>query len=189
MTAQEYLAWEAGQEQRHEFDHGAVSAMAGGSPRHNALCAALLRDLGIALRDRGGRVLTSDQRLSLRPRSKYVYPDATVICGPVQIEEGTRDVVTNPSVLIEVLSASTESSDRGDKWEGCRRLASLADYLLVSQRAVSIERFQRQDDGSWRYTVAGPGDRVVLTNGATIEVDAIYEGVFELPGDEDPAER
>jgi Uma2 family endonuclease len=186
MSAEEYLAWEARQEQRHEFDGGFVVAMAGGSPRHNRLCSALIYSLTSALRDRACHVFTSDQRLSLRFKRKYVYPDVSVVCGTAQFEEGTRDVLVNPSALVEVLSASTESNDRGDKWNGCRRLSSLKDYLLVSQSAVSIEHFQRQADGSWRYTVSGPGDRVTLANGAAVEVDGIYAGVFELPGDEIP---
>lgn len=184
MTAEEFLAWERGQADRHEFDEGEVFAMAGGSPRHNALCVAVAGELRVALRGSDCRVLGSDQRISARFQSKYFYPDASVVCGEVDLEEGTRDVMTNPRVVVEVLSASTEAHDRGAKWDGYRRLASLQDYLLVSQREASIAHYQRLEDGAWRYLVVGPGERIVLSNGADLQVDAVYEGVFELPGDE-----
>lgn len=184
MTADEYLGWERDQPGKHEYHDGVAFAMAGGSPRHNALCAATVGDLRVALR--GGRcvVLTSDQRVALRPRRRYVYPDVTVVCGALRLEEGTDDVVTNPAAVVEVLSRRTERYDRGGKWEGYRRIASLDDYLLVSQQAISVEHFQRQPDGSWRYTVAEAGGRITLTCGAALDMDALYEGAFALPGDE-----
>jgi Uma2 family endonuclease len=75
-----------------------------------------------------------------------------MVCGPLSIQQGTKDVVENPSVVVEVLSESTEQYDRGLKWEGYRRLASLTDYVLVSQREPTIEHYRREQDGSWRYT-------------------------------------
>lgn len=189
MTAEDFLVWERAQEQRHEFDSGEVFAMSGGSPRHNALCAAVIFNLVGSYRDGKYRVFTSDQRVSLRFRDKYVYPDISVVCGPLELEAGSRDVATNPSVIVEVLSASSEAHDRGNKWDGYRRLASLEDYLLVSQRSASVEHFQRQADGSWRYSVAGPGELVALANGAFVDVDRVYQGVFELPGDDGPAQH
>lgn len=188
MTAEAYLAWEREQQRKHEFDRGDVFAMAGGSPRHNALCAAVTGELFATLRAGECRVLTSDQRVSLRAREKYVYPDVTVICGRLELEEGTRDVVANPSLVVEVLSKSTERYDRGSKWQSYRQVASLEDYLLVSQQTAMIEHYQRQADGSWRFTVVGPGERVTSKRGATLAVDAVYDGVFELPGDEDDAD-
>ena len=188
MTAGEYLAWEREQRDKHEFHHGEIFAMAGGSPRHNALCAAVIRDIGVAVRGGECRMLTSDQRVSLEEGRRYVYPDATLICGRLELEPSTSDVVTNPTAVIEVLSKSTERYDRGGKWVRYRALASLDDYLLVSQRTVSVEHFQRQDDGSWRYTAAGAGERVTLSSGAAFAVDDIYDGVFDLPGDEDDDE-
>lgn len=187
MTAEAYLAWERLQQHKHEFANGDVFAMAGGSPRHNALCAAVTGELFATLRGSECRVLTSDQRVSLRAREKYVYPDVTVIRGGLELEEGTRDVATNPSLVVEVLSKGTERYDRGSKWESYRQVASLEDYLLVSQRAAMIEHYQRQADGSWRFMVAGPGEHVTSKRGATLAVDAVYAGVFELPGDDDEA--
>lgn len=185
MTASEYLAWEREQPDRHEFHRGEVFAMAGGSPRHNALCAAVVGDLRLALRGGVCRVLTSDQRVSLAHGDRYVYPDATVVCGPVALEEGTRDVITNPTIVVEVLSAATEAYDRGAKWEAYRQLTSLEDYVLVSQRAEAVEHFQRCEDGSWRYTALRHGEHIALKNGLRISVSELYEGTFDLPGDDE----
>jgi hypothetical protein len=114
---------------------------------------------------------------------RYVYPDVSVVCGPIVLQDGTNDVVANPSILIEVLSSTTEPYDRGLKWEGYQRLASLTDYLLVAQREVRVEHYQRAPGRGWFYRTYGPGERIALGNGAQLEVDAIYARAFELPGD------
>ncbi len=183
LTAPEYLAWEREQETKHEFFHGEVFAMSGGSYRHNALGARTSLALQVALRGSKCFVLTSDQRVSLWNEQRYVYPDATVVCGAIESQAGTNDVLLNPAILVEVLSKSTELYDRGLNWEGYQRIASLTDYLLVSQAKVQIEQFRRREGNHWDYVSYGPGERVVLTNGAELELDAIFDGVFALAGD------
>lgn len=183
LTAAEYLAWEREQPGKHEFFHGQVFAMAGGTPRHNALGMSVGAELRAALRSRGCSVLSSDQRLAFPPEKRYVYPDVTVICGSPMFQQGTNDVVTNPSILVEVLSSSTEEYDRGLKWAGYQQIGSLTDYVLVAQAEARIEHYRRNADGSWTYRTAGPRERITLTGGGEIAVDAIYAGAFELPGD------
>lgn len=182
LTAEEYLAWERDQPVRHEFFHGEVFAMAGGSMRHNALCARVIESLGAQLRGRCV-VLTSDQRVAAARRDRYVYPDTSVVCGPPVTEPGASDVLANPMILVEVLSSSTEQHDRGLKWEGYQRIESLTDYVLVSQAEPRIEQFRRDRTRTWLYQFAGAGERLVLSNEAVLDVDAIFAGVFELPGD------
>ena len=182
LTAAEYLAWEREQTDKHEFHAGDVFAMAGGSPRHNWIAANVLRLLMRAIEDRCF-TFTSDQRVMFDDGARYVYPDASAVCGKVVLQDGTHDVLVNPTVLVEVLSSGTEQYDRGLKWEGYQRLASLTDYLLVSQREIRVEQFQRASDGRWFYRAYGPGDRVPLASGAQLDVDAIYARAFELPGD------
>jgi Uma2 family endonuclease len=179
----EYLAWERTQPDKHEYHLGEVFAMAGGSPRHNFLANAVGAELRTTLRGKGCHVLSSDQRISARPEERYVYADTVVVCGKVELEAGTSDVLANPTMVVEVLSRSTAAYDRGEKWDAYQRLPSLTDYLLVSQTTKQIQHYQRQEDGSWRYCRLEGGDRVVLGNGAAISVDAIYEGAFELAGD------
>jgi Uma2 family endonuclease len=127
-------------------------------------------------------VLTSDQRIVARPNEHYVYADASLVCGPFELANGTTDVLANPRAIFEVLSRSTEAYDRGDKWAAYGRIPSLSEYLLVSQTLPRIEHFQRQAK-DWRYEVLEIGGRITLSEGFELELDALYEGVFELPGD------
>ncbi len=183
MTADEYLAWERGQPEKHEYHRGVIVPWAGRSLRHNCLSAAICGELHLALRGRQCHVLTSAQRISALRHQQYVYPDVVAVCGGVRLEQGTTDVLANPMIIVEVLSASTEKFDRGDKWAAYQRLESLTDYLLVAQAEARIEHFQRQPDGSWRYLPVEAGGVIVLSNGARLTIDDIYAGAFELAGD------
>lgn len=182
MTAAEYLEWERAQTSRHEYHLGEVFAMAGGSPRHNFLSAAMGAELRAAVRGKRCHVLSPDQRISAKEGERYVYADTVVACGGLRMEPGTTDVLANPTIVVEVLSRSTEMYDRGAKWEAYQRLPSLTDYLLVAQTSARIEHYQREGD-SWRYRVLSAGDTVTLGNGASVAVDAVYEGAFELDAD------
>jgi Uma2 family endonuclease len=158
VTAADYLNWEREQPVKHEFFHGEVFAMAGRTPRHNALTVSVGAELRAVLRSRGCSVLSSDQRLAFPPDARYVYPDVTVICGAPAFQNGTSDVITNPSIIVEVLSGSTEEYDRGLKWTGYQRIAALTDYLLVAQTEARIEHYRCNADGSWTVTVQGFGN-------------------------------
>jgi Uma2 family endonuclease len=183
LSAAEYLAWERGQDTKHEFFHGEVFAMAGASPRHNALCVAVSATLrGVALR--GCHVLSSDQRIALDGGERYVYPDVTVVCGAPIVEHD--DVIANPAVLVEVLSRSTEQNDRGSKWQSYQQIESLTDYLVVSQWSPRIEHFRRDARGGWSYRAAGAGELVTLADGTELAVDEVFAGVMDLPGDAAP---
>ena len=120
MIADEYLAWEREQPEKHEFFHGEVFARAGGSPRHNALCGRIIVFASCALPR--CVVLTSDQRVTMASRGRYVYPDVTIVCGSLEIE--ANDVLTNPTILIEVLDRS-----RAGRGRALRRRARLAGRL------------------------------------------------------------
>lgn len=183
LSPQEFLDWERQQPVRHEFFRGEVFAMAGGSVRHNALCVNVSSELARILRPRGCIAMSSDQRIGIGSGERYVYPDVSVVCGPVVLEAGTSDVIVNPAILVEVLSGSTEQYDRGQKWEGYQRLPSLTDYVLVSQSEARVEHFRRGEAGVWFYRAAGAGERVVLSAGAELVVDTLFDGVFALPGD------
>jgi Uma2 family endonuclease len=183
MTAADYLAWEREQPGKHEYNRGEVLAVSGGSPRHNLLAGEVLAQLSIATRGHGCRVLSSQQRIAPVPNARFVYPDAAVVCGALELQPGTTDVMLNPRVVVEVLSRSTEAYDRGEKWEGYQGIASLTDYVLVSQRAVRVEHYQRDADGSWQYRTLSTGDVLTLSNGATIAIDALFQGAFDYPGD------
>jgi Uma2 family endonuclease len=184
LSPSEYLAWEREQPTKHEYFHGDVFAMAGASARHNALCinlGAILRDRLLA---RGCYVLSSDQRVSVDAGERYVYPDITVVCGPPAIEHD--DVLLNPSIIIEVLSRTTEQHDRGSKWQSYQRLTSLTVYLVVPQWAPRIEHFRRDDRGGWSYEAADAGARITLMDGTELAVDDVFARAMDLPGDAPP---
>ena len=183
LTADEYIAWEREQPVRHEFLHGEVFAMAGGSIRHNALCAAVIETLRPQLRGRCV-VLTSDQRVTASRGDRYVYPDISVVCGPPVAEPSASDVLTNPTMVIEVLSNSTEQYDRGLKWDGYQRIESLTDYVLVSQTQPRLEHFRRDRTRTWLYQFAAAGERITLSNDAILDVDTVYDdNILDLAGD------
>jgi Uma2 family endonuclease len=183
MSAAAFLEWERGERDKHQRLRGTVYAMAGGSPRHNLLGARIIARLEVALRGTSCRPFTSDQKIHVPATGDFIYPDATVVCGPVQLYGGTSDVIENPSMVVEVLSKGTEPHDRGDKWEDYRQIPSLGDYVLVSQRIARLEHFGREADG-WKYRVVGAGGRVALATGVILVVDEIFEGVFDVPGDD-----
>jgi Uma2 family endonuclease len=120
----------------------------------------------------------------------FVYADASIVCGPLLLRPDTRDVVTNPTVVVEVLSRSTEGYDRGDKLHGYLALPSVRHVVLVSQRQVQIDVYTRHDDGSFRYESFGPGAALRLAHPPiSLSLDALYAGVFDLPGDDETTSR
>lgn len=179
-TAQEYLAWERLQPTKHAFFQGEIFAMAGATREHNLLVANVVGELRNALRKKPCEVYPSDMRAKIPATGLYTYPDAVVVCGKPEFEDAVHDTLLNPKVIVEVLSASSESYDRGKKFEQYRSVASLAEYVLVAQDQVLVEHFSRQADGSWLLREARVGGRVALPSiDCTIEVDEIYSKVFE----------
>jgi Uma2 family endonuclease len=182
MSAREYLVAERAAEGKHEYLAGEVFAMAGASARHNGIVANLVALLGQALRDGPCRVFPSDLKIHVPASDLFTYPDVSIVCGDLAFYEGTTDVVTNPKVLVEVLSASTERYDRGEKAEAYRAIPSVVEHLLVAQGKPRIEHYSRQSDGSWIFREAHVAGSITLSSvGALLPVDEVYRRVFELP--------
>lgn len=182
MTREEFLAFERASELKHEYWDGELYAMSGGTLEHSQIQTNISIALGIALRDRPCIALNSDMRVRIPVGDRYVYPDGVVVCGAAEVEDDEKDTLVNPSVLFEVLSDSSESFDRGRKFEGYQTIATLTDYVLVAQDRVRIEHFQRRGDGSWLLRILGRGDKLTLeTAGCELLVDDIYLKVFDFP--------
>lgn len=148
----DYLALERAADTKHEFFDGEIFAMSGGTKVHSRLSVNMLHELSKALETSPCEVLNSDMRIKL-PTGLYTYPDASVICDSPQFEDGHDDVLLNPIVIVEVLSPSTESYDRGKKFEHYRSCPSLRDYLLIAQDRVFVEHYSRQaDTDQWLLT-------------------------------------
>lgn len=151
-TAAEYLAFERRSDTKHEFYRGELFAMSGGTGPHSLIAANLIRALGNALADRPCRVLTSDMRIAC-PTGLYTYPDVSVVCGKVQYEDATNDVLLNPIMIVEVLSPATAAYDRGTKFEHYQSIPSLREFVLVSQHGPRVEHYARQQDADhWLLT-------------------------------------
>jgi len=180
VTEDEYLAFERDAEGKHELINGEIVAMSGGSPRHSLIAQNIGWRLAAALG--GGRclVFSSDLRVQVESTRLYTYPDVTVVCGTPQYSPHDRHTVVNPTLIIEVLSPSTEAWDRGAKFAHYRRLPALQGVLLVSQDACRIEHFQRVADERWLLTEATEGTLELAALGVTLRVDEVYAGVDQL---------
>jgi Uma2 family endonuclease len=149
VTPEEYLELERAAPYRSEYYRGEICAMSGASREHNLIVANVHAALHRQLRRRPCEVYPSDMRVKVSPTGLYTYPDVVVVCGKPQFEDAELDTLLNPTLLVEVLSESTEAYDRGAKFEQYRTLASLADYLLIAQDRCHVEHFARQPDGRW----------------------------------------
>ncbi len=179
MTPAEYLAFERASDERHEYVDGEIFAMSGGTRAHSLIGENVGGELRSALEARPCESHGSDLKIKTAADT-YHYADAFVLCGEPKYEDETTDVVLNPKVIVEVLSDSTERYDRGDKFKSYRTLATLDDYVLVSQHSVFVEHYHRLPDGDWLYRALGPGSKLSLASiGAEIEVDRLYLKVFE----------
>ena len=181
FTYADYLELEQETGVRHEFVDGEAFAMAGGTPRHSKLKTNLVRHVGNGL-DRGPcQPYDSDLKIRVPDTGLASYPDLAVICGPILRDEEDRNAVTNPTLLAEVLSPSTEGWDRGGKFSHLQRLPTLRHYVLVSADTQQVEHFERQADGSWRYTRHTEGEVAFSDLGFSLSLADLYAN---LPEDE-----
>jgi Uma2 family endonuclease len=177
-TYAQYLALESASNVKHEYLDGQIYGMAGGTPQHAALAAAVVGLLFPALRDRGCRAHSADLRVRVRATGLATYPDVTVVCGPRECDPDDDDAVNNPTMIVEVLSPSTEEYDRGEKFDHYKRIESLREYVLIAQDRREVEVWTRGADGSWGHRRFGDGDAAALDSvGAVLDVAALYGAV------------
>lgn len=144
ITPEQYLAMERKSEVKHEYDRGRIIAMAGASREHNLIAGNLFRMIGNQLVDRPCEAYVSDMRVRVGETGPYAYPDVVVACGEPQFEDGEVDTLVNPTLIVEVLSPSTERRDRGRKFHQYRSIESLQEYVMVAQDEVHVERHIRR---------------------------------------------
>jgi len=180
---------------RHEYLDGLVYAMAGESEAHGTICMNLAAALVTQLRGGPCRAFSKDMRVRCGPHHPgthagfYAYPDLVVVCGERRYHDQERDVLLNPTVLIEVLSPSTETFDRGEKFDRYRTwLATLTDYVLVAQDRPVIDHYHRTATGHWEVeTLAGEGVHLHLeTIGCTVPLAEVYERIVFPHAEEAP---
>ena len=182
VGVEEYLALERQSEFRHEFLDGFVYAMAGESPQHSTICFNLAVVVGAQLRGKRCRGFSPNMKVRTADSGLYSYPDLTVVCGEPQFHDEHQDIITNPTLIVEVLSPSTEKYDRGEKFERYEEIETLNDYLLVSQDAPRIEHRTKDANGEWTTTVVEGLSAALAINSieCRLPLAEIYERVFNI---------
>jgi Uma2 family endonuclease len=153
-TPEQYLALERAAEERHEYLDGQIYLMSGGSPKHSTICVNIISELRVQLKGKSCQVFESNMKVGTEASGLFSYPDVSVVCGEPTFHDKHQDVLTNPTVIIEVLSPSTERFDRGKKFARYQRIDSFTDYVLIAQDEPRVEHFARQANGTWILTVA-----------------------------------
>ncbi len=184
VTPEEYLAFERASLERHEYRLGEIVAMSGATEAHNTINMNLSGLVWSGLRGGSCRAYANDMKVRITGSRQYCYPDLVAVCGEREFEDERQDILRNPTLIVEVLSESTEAYDRGEKFLLYQRIPSLREYVLVSQARHAVERFVRDDgEETWRYAAAvGEEESVTLESvGVTLRLADLYEGV-EVPG-------
>ncbi|HYT34411.1 MAG TPA: Uma2 family endonuclease [Ktedonobacteraceae bacterium] len=183
MSLEEYLELDRNSlDARYEFIDGIVTMLAGGTTNHSRISVNVVSYLHAALRGSPCQVFNSDLRISIS-RTRYVLPDASVSCDPHDLAEES-DIIYSPRVIIEVLSPSTEATDRGKKFRYYQSCPSIQEYVLISTQEQAVDVYRRATNNLWTLHPFGPGDEVELKSiDASIPIDALYENVI-LPSGE-----
>lgn len=174
ISPENYLEQERAAEYKHEYYHGKTVAMAGASLAHNRIVSNVIQNIGSLLRNSSCEIFPSDLRVSVPSATSYTYPDATIVCGEPEMLDDKFDTLKNPSVIIEVISPSTEDTDRGRKFFFYMQIPSFKEYILINSTNVYIQAGRKQADGSWKFedirdlnaalSVASIGYQIPLTD-------------------------
>lgn len=177
-SPEEYLTLEAAAEFRSEYYNGQIYPMAGASPNHNRIAGNVHSVLNTALPD-DHDVFISDMRLWIPRAGLYTYPDVMVVAGALEFAEGRNDTVTNPLLIVEVLSESTKNYDRGEKFEFYRSLSSFQEYLLIDQYKTHVELFSKTTGHQWLLSDFEEMNATIVLSSVSLEIslESIYKKV------------
>ena len=171
----EFLVREEASLTKHEWLNGVIYDMSGGTPAHSGLQTQVIILLGIQLRGKRCRVFNSELAVRVLATGLFTYPDVSIICGALERDPENKNAATNPRVLVEVLSDSTEDYDRGEKFAHYRRIPTLMEYVLVSQKEPCIEVYRRTESGEWDVEKALAGQTVNLRSiECELDVNEVY---------------
>jgi Uma2 family endonuclease len=178
FTDEEYLMLEERATRRSEFYYGEIFAMAGASRRHNIIAGNAYANLHAQLRRKPCEIYQNDMRVKIH-KNFYTYPDVVVVCGEPKIERRGGENLLNPTVLIEVLSPSTEQFDRSEKAKNYRTIESLQELILISQHKSNIEHYARQSTGAWLISEITDAQTVLKLDSIECRLDLadVYEKV------------
>lgn len=181
ISQEEYLEMERSAIEKHEYYKGEVFAMSGASLPHNLIFKNTYLTLGIKLKGKKCQPFGSDLRVNIPKNTLYTYPDITIICGKPQLTDDNQDTITNPTVIIEILSKSTRDYDRGQKFALYRDITSLKEYILIDSENVAVEKMSRNADSSWTLRDFGSIDDsfTIASIDVTLALSDIYFEVFD----------
>jgi Uma2 family endonuclease len=191
-TLEEYFALELASEEKYEYFDGEVFNMSGGSPAHEQIVGNLIYAFRDKLRGRGCHVFPSNLRVKVPSQPPYRYPDVTALCDQPRYEKiGGLDALVNPSLIVEVLSDSTEAYDRGDKFTHYKSIGSFTEYLLIAQHRPHVTHYFKADDGAWKYEEVNDVAASLRLESldCSLELRDLYEGVEFPPLAPPPLER
>ncbi|MBW4570302.1 MAG: Uma2 family endonuclease [Tolypothrix carrinoi HA7290-LM1] len=178
-SPEEYLEIEVKSEERHEYIDGQIIPMTGGTPNHNQIALNLSGTLNFALKRQPYHVFVTDQRLWIPQKRINTYPDVMVVAGELQFKEGRKDTLTNPIMIAEVLSKSTKSYDRDEKFAAYRTIPSFQEYLLIDQYTMHVEQYSKTDNNRWIFTEYEDADVTISLASISFEISLadIYDKV------------
>ncbi|MBW4534278.1 MAG: Uma2 family endonuclease [Pleurocapsa minor HA4230-MV1] len=180
LTSEEYFAWEEKQLEKHEYINGEVYAMSGGSVNHGRIAIRLTALFDTHLENSNCIIGNSDIKINIVETSNYTYPDASVTCD--DRDQTTAQYITYPCLIVEVLSPSTESYDRGGKFRMYRKNPVLQDYLLVSSTSIEMDLYHKKDTGEWLIINYQAGDTIELKSiNLSFLIEQIYRNLDLTP--------
>ncbi len=182
FTVEEYLEYEGASKEKHEYYQGEIFAMSGAKVPHNIIAGNLYFALRKRLQGKSCQPFNSDQRIFIPDNSLFTYPDISIVCGDIITKDNDEWNIVNPSVIIEVLSSSTRSYDRGEKFKLYRDIKTLQEYILVDSETISIEAFRINDNNHWELEEYKKATDSLLVKTIQLEIPVIeiYEGT-KLP--------
>lgn len=184
LTMSEYLAFEAGADIRHEFHQGEIFAMAGGTKNHGKIGSNIITELTLIERKKGCTTYNGDVKVRIEASDRFVYPEASVVCGTVETSIHDENSLTNPILIAEVLSDTTEAYDRGAKFRLYQQLPSFKEYLLIDQHRPVVTIYYRRDEKIWEMReVIGLDHTIYLQSlEAEITMADLYRNTTDLKG-------
>ncbi|NDJ25247.1 Uma2 family endonuclease [Nostoc sp. B(2019)] len=176
-SPEEYLELEVNSEERHEYIDGQIILMTGGTPNHNQIAGNFYTALNFALKRQPYQVFITDQRLSIPNRRIHTYPDVMVVKTPLEYQEGRRDTLINPIFIAEVLSKSTKSYDRDEKFAAYRTIPSFQEYILIDQYTMHVEQYFKTDNNKWIFSEFEDGE--VTLNLASVPCQILLADIYD----------
>ena len=169
-TPEEYLEFEINSPERHEYINGEIIPMTGGLPNHNLIIGNLYAALNFLLKREPYFVFVTDQRVWIPKQRIHTYPDIMVVEGALQLQTGRKDTITNPLLIVEVLSKSTQTYDQGNKFKFYRTIPSFQEYILIDQYSIHVEQYYKTESNQWIFSEKDGGESILKFNKVPFEI-------------------